>query len=246
MSVPRGINRHSYSMPLVKDMQEEDRPREKFAAYGGQALGMEELLAILLRTGVKGQSAIQIGRHILASCGGAAGLNHVSVPELMQVRGVGEDKAITLCAAIELGRRLSQVKVQKEYQDFSQSSAVGHYMMERLRHEREEHVCLVLLNTRNELIRVETISIGGLSSSLVEQRSVFRMAIKYNAAALILVHNHPSGMCQPSQKDIEITHLYQKAGVLMGIPVLDHVIIGDQAYYSLAEHGYLQAQAYVE
>lgn len=224
---------------LVKDMQLGDRPREKFLSCGGQALGEEELLAILLRTGIKGQSALALGRQILSACGGLKGLNKWTWQDLMQVRGVGEDKAVTVCAAIELGRRLSQAKAREVHVDFSRSEAVGNYMMERLRHEWEEVVALVLLNAHNELIGVETISRGGLTTSLVEQRTVFRQAIRHNAAAIILVHNHPSGVIDPSQKDIDITHLYQKAGILMGIPLLDHIIIGDGSYFSLAEGGYL-------
>ena len=227
------------AMPLVRDMQVVDRPREKFAQYGGKTLGMEELLAILLRTGCKGCSALELARRVLAEVGGAPGLNSVTMQSLQRIHGIGRDKAITICTAIELGRRLGQVRVQQEFKDFSNSGAVAQYMMERLRHEKEEHVCVVLLNPRNELIAVETIAVGGLSASLAEQRAVFRAAINHNAASLILVHNHPSGLADPSPKDVEMTRCFQKAGVVMGIPVLDHIIIGNGDYVSLCEKGYL-------
>jgi len=186
----------------VKDMLPFQRPREKFLALGPSHMAMEELLAILLRTGVKGQSAISLASDIVQSYDdGAYGLNRMTVEELIKIKGIGTDKAVTLCAALEMGRRLGELK--------------------------------------NKLIQLEHISNGGLVSSLVEQRAVFKKAISCNAAAIILIHNHPSGDSRPSDEDIRLTKLFVSAGQFMGIPVLDHIIIGDNEFTSLSEIGKL-------
>lgn len=131
------------------------------------------------------------------------------------------------------------MRVKHLYEDFSSPKAVAAYAMERLRHEREENFCAAFLNCKNKLIRLETISIGGLTGSLAEQRSVFRRALEANAASLILIHNHPSGDATPSDEDVRITKIFKAAGDVMGIPVLDHVIIGDGIYVSLCEDSLL-------
>lgn len=224
----------------VKDMLPFQRPREKFLALGPERMAMEELLAILLRTGLKGQSAIDLGKDIIDSLpDGAYGLNCITVDELVQIKGIGRDKAVTICAAIELGRRLGELKVKSTYADFSQPYVVAQYVMERLRHEREEHVWVAMLTSRNTLIQMEPISKGGIAASLVEQRTVFRKAIACNAAAMILIHNHPSGDSRPSDDDIRLTKLFVSAGQFMGIPVLDHIVIGDGEFTSLSEIGKL-------
>ncbi len=214
----------------VKDMLPFQRPREKFLALGPSHMAMEELLAILLRTGVKGQSAISLASDIVQSYDdGAYGLNRMTV----------EDKAVTLCAALEMGRRLGELKIKETYEDFSQPFVIAQYVMERLRHEDVEHVWAAMLTSRNKLIQLEHISNGGLVSSLVEQRAVFKKAIACNAAAIILIHNHPSGDSRPSDEDIRLTKLFVSAGQFMGIPVLDHIIIGDNEFTSLSEIGKL-------
>lgn len=220
----------------VRDLQPYQRPREKCLQVGVERLEVEELLAILLRTGRKGGSVLELAKELLQlSDQGAYGLNHLSLEDLQQVKGIGVDKAITIAAAIELGRRLRELNVVDTYLDFSHPKAVGTYMMERLRYEREEHFCVALLTVKNRLIRVETISKGGLTSSLAEQRSVFRHAINANAGGVILIHNHPSGDPTESPEDVQVTRVFQKAGEVMGIPVLDHIIIGDGRFVSLCE-----------
>lgn len=224
---------------MMREMADYQKPREKMAQLGGELLRTEEVLAILLRTGCKGKSVLDVAKEALALIEGEKGLFTVQPEDLMSIRGIGKDKAITICAAIELGRRLSQLKVKKTFSDFSQPSAVANYMMERLRHMHEEHFVVAMLNTKNKLLKVETISRGGLSSSLAEQRTVFRKAIKANAASIILIHNHPSGDSTPSPDDIRVTKVFIEAGKVMGIPVLDHIVIGDGEYVSLCERGYI-------
>lgn len=215
-------------------------PREKFVALGAEGLSNTELIAILLRTGRKGSSVLELAKEVLDSVvDGAYGLNGVSVEQLRKVKGIGRDKAVTVCAAIELGRRLGQLRVKHTYEDFSHPEAVAAYVMERLRHERQEHFCAAFLNCKNKLIGLETISIGGLTGSLAEQRSVFRRALETNAARIILIHNHPSGDPNPSDEDVRITRIFKEAGDVMGIPVLDHIIIGDGIYLSLCEEALL-------
>ncbi len=224
----------------MRDLPVFQRPREKFLTIGPEAMTTTELLAILLRTGRQGASAIDMAGEVLQSLeSGAASLNEASVESLQAIKGIGPDKAVTICAAIELGRRLGQMHVEREYADFGTAQAVAEYIMERLRHLREEHFCGVFLDCRNRLIRWETLSVGGLSGSMAEQRSLFRRALAVNAAAIVLVHNHPSGDPEPSLDDIRLTKVFRKAGVVMGIPILDHIVIGDRTYVSLGDRGLL-------
>ncbi len=216
------------------------RPREKFLTLGPSHLAMEELLAILLRTGVKGSPPYHWLVILLQSFDdGVYGLNRMTVENLVKIKGIGTDKAVTLCAALEMGRRLGELKIKETYQDFSQPFVIAQYVMERLRHEDVEHVWAAMLTSRNKLIQLEHISNGGLVSSLVEQRAVFKKAIACNAAAIILIHNHPSGDSRPSDEDIRLTKLFVSAGQFMGIPVLDHIVIGDNEFTSLSEIGKL-------
>ncbi|MBD8975943.1 RadC family protein [Veillonella magna] len=227
-------------MLRIQELRPFQRPREKFFAHGAAVMTTEELIAILLRTGHRGKSAIDIAHDIVASLPeGETGLQTISVEELCQIKGIGRDKAVTLCAAIELGRRLTALHAKQEYSDFSSPEAVADYVMEQLRHEPSEHVCVAYLTCKNKLIAVETISTGGLTASYAEQRSVFRGAVRANAASIILIHNHPSGEATASPQDVRITKEFEKAGQIMGIPVLDHIIIGDGEYVSLAKEGLL-------
>lgn len=220
----------------VREWQPWQQPREKFLKMGPHNVSIEELLAILLRTGRRGTSVLELAKEVLNTVQhGAYGLNEITVEGLQTIKGIGRDKAVTVCAAIELGRRLGQLKVKQTYEDFSNPKAVAMYVMERLRYEKEEHVCAAFLNCKNKLITLATISIGGLTGSLAEQRTVFRQALQANAASLILIHNHPSGEATPSADDVAITKVFIEAGLVMGIPVLDHIIIGDGIYTSLCE-----------
>lgn len=225
---------------LIADLYKGERPRERFLEVGADRVTTEEILAILLRTGYKGCSVMELSRQVMHMFrDGEVGLARVTPEKLMTLKGVGRDKAVTVCAALELGRRLRQSQIKRNYTDFSQPGIVAEFVMERLRHETEEHFCVALLNTKNKLIGVELVSKGGLSSSMAEQRVVFRYAIEVNAAAFILIHNHPSGDPTASPEDIAVTKIFMEAGKVMGIPLLDHVIIGDGEYVSLFAEGFL-------
>ena len=225
---------------IMLDLQSYQMPREKFIALGAEALELEELLAILLRTGRKGATVLEVAHDVVKRMEGlVGGLNNVTVDALREIDGIGQDKAVTICAAIELGRRLGQMKVKRDWEDFSTPEAAANYMMERLRHKTEEHFYVLLLTVKNKLIKPVLISKGGLTSSTAEQRAVFRQAIDANAAAIILMHNHPSGDPTESSDDIRVTKIFARAGEVMGIPVLDHIIIGDGIYVSLLEKGIL-------
>lgn len=224
----------------IREVPISQMPREKFIQLGAEKLNDEDLLAILLRTGRKGASVLEVAREVLGKLtNGTYGLNGVTVETLKNIKGIGEDKAITICAAIELGRRLGQLKVKHLYEDFSSPQAVATYMMERLRHELQEKFCAAFLNSKNKLIKVEIISTGGLTGSLAEPRLVFHKAIEVNAAAIILIHNHPSGDPTPSTDDKHVTKVFMEAGKIMGIPVLDHIIIGDGIFISLMEQKFI-------
>lgn len=225
---------------LVSELNPMERPREKFINKGACALTIEELLAILLRTGYKGTSVLELARSITRKfIGGPYALTNVCPKQLMSIKGIGKDKAVTICAAIELGRRLSKLKVKEKYADFSNSKAVAEYVMESMRHLLVEEFRIALLNIKNKLIDIVTISSGKINASYTEQRSIFRKAIEGNAASIILIHNHPSGDSTPSLADIKVTKVLIESGKIMGIPVLDHIIIGDGNYVSLKELGYI-------
>lgn len=159
--------------------------------------------------------------------------------DLCRIRGIGQDKAITLCAAVELGRRIAKQRVKQQAPDFSTPQAIAEYVMEDMRTALQERFAVVFLSVKNRLITVQTLSVGTLNASLARARDVFRLAMQYNAASVVLVHNHPSGDPEPSREDILLTKQIVKAGEIMGIPVLDHIIIGDGTFVSLCERGHV-------
>ena len=211
----------------IKDLPASERPRERLAEKGAGALSHAELVAILLRTGRKGMS----------------GLERASLDELREVKGVGRDKAIALKAAFTLARRMAQ-ELHGDAPMLDTPSSVADYLREEVRGYDVEHFKVVLLNTRRKLIRVEAVSQGLVDTILVHPREVFRQAIAANASALILAHNHPSGDPTPSEADVRVTRDLIRAGQLLKIEVLDHVILGRRStpdgkdYVSLRELGY--------
>ena len=225
---------------MVRDLPLEERPREKLLFYGATALSNAELLAILLRSGTKKKSVLRVAEEILAHIKeqGLAGMVHISVPELAKIDGVGKVKAATLQAAIELGRRLSMQQAAKIVVIHGPED-VAHYAMPRYRFEQREHLAVMRLNTKNHILGMPEVSVGSLSASIVHPREVFRAAIDYAAAAMILLHNHPSGDPTPSREDIAVTERLVKAGKIMDIPVLDHVVLGRERFTSLKEKGLL-------
>ena len=226
---------------MVRDLPPEERPREKLLAYGPSGLSNAELLAILLRSGTRKKSVLRIAEEILARIKeqGLVGMVHISVAELAKIDGVGKVKAATLQAAIELARRLA-VQQSAKIQMITGPEDVARYAMPHYRFEQKEHFAVLLLNTKNHVISMPEGSVGSLSASVVHPREVFRAAIDHAAAAMMLLHNHPSGDATPSRADIAVTERLVKAGKIMDIPVLDHVVLGRDRFISLKEKGLLQ------
>ena len=221
---------------MVRVLPDMERPREKLLLKGAQSLSDAELLAILLRTGTKEDSVIRVAEKLLSvykneSLGEFANL---SVNDFSKIKGIGKVKAITVLAALELGKRLAEAP-SIERKKITSPQDVVNYFMPRFRYEKKEHFIVVLLDTKNHILATPVISVGCLNSSIVHPREVFREAIVHFAAAMILVHNHPSGDPTPSKEDIHVTHKLIEAGGLMDIKVIDHIIIGDNCYISLKE-----------
>ena len=227
----------------LKDQPASERPRERLVAHGADALSQAELIGILLRTGFKGTNAVELGRQLVQKYGSLQSLAQASVEELQRVKGIGCDKAVTLVAAFTLARNMAK-ELRSESPMLDTPEAVANLLREDNRLRRVETFQVLLLNTRRRLIRVAEISDGTLDTLLVHPREVFEKAISANAAALVLVHNHPSGDPTPSEADIKVTRDLIRAGQLLKIEVLDHVILGrstperPQDYLSLRALGY--------
>lgn len=222
----------------IKEMPEELRPRERLCKAGAEVLSDAELLAIILRTGHRSATAIDLATQVLSYFEGLKGLVITGTEELSRVKGVGPAKAAQIKAALEVGRRLA-VTAGPDRPVIRTPGDVSALMMEKMRHYDREHFKALNLNTKNQVIAEDTVSIGSLNASLVHPRELFKNAVKRSAAALILVHNHPSGDPSPSREDIDVTRRLVEAGKLLGIEVLDHVVIGDLRYVSLKEKGIL-------
>lgn len=222
--------------PMIRDMAAGERPRERLVQVGPTAVSTAELLAILLRTGVPGENVVRLAERLLIQFKDLAGLARASIPELMTVHGIGEAKAVEIKAALEIGRRLLATAPQEKPRVTSPADAANLLMSEMMFLEKE-HLKLVLLDTRNNVLGTPTIYVGSLNTSVIRVAELFRAAIRENAAAFIVAHNHPSGDPSPSPEDIRVTRQLAQAGKLLDIEVLDHVIIGHQRYVSLKERG---------
>ncbi|MCD1258206.1 DNA repair protein RadC [Paenibacillus athensensis] len=222
----------------LREIPPEERPRERMLKYGAEMLSNAELLAVILRTGTYSESAVRLAERMLSECGGLRKLVDMSKDQLTQIRGIGQAKALQIQAGIELGRRLSKSKLEENVTIRSPKDAAD-LVMEQLRYLQKEHFVCLFLNTKHRVVAQETLSMGSLNASIVHPREVFRAAIKRSSAAIICVHNHPSGDPMPSPEDIEMTQRLSEAGSIIGIEVLDHIIIGDQKFVSLKEHGYM-------
>jgi DNA repair protein RadC len=227
----------------LKDQPISERPRERLAEQGPAALSQAELVAILLRTGLKGANAVDVGKELLAKFGSLQALARASLEDLQTVKGIGRDKAVTLVAAFTLARKMAE-ELRREAPLLDTPDAVANLMREDARLRSVETFQILLLNTRRRLIDVVKISDGTLDTILVHPRDVFKPAIAANAAAVVLLHNHPSGEATPSEADIKVTRDLIRAGQLLKIEVLDHVILGratqerPKDYMSLRELGY--------
>ena len=222
-------NRKMKTLPLS------ERPYERCVEYGAHTLTDAQLLAVILKSGTKDMSAIQIAEQLLNHNNlnaGIAGLYQMQLPDFMKYPGIGEVKAITLLCVLELAKRLAKNQ-QKKKVHFQDSEAVAHYYMESMRHYHQEHFLLLLLDGKNRLIKELEMTIGTVNASLVSVRDVMIEALRYEAVYMIVLHNHPSGDSTPSVADINITKRLAEAGRLMDIMLLDHIIIGDGMHTSL-------------
>ncbi len=216
----------------IKDLQESQRPRERLEKRGAEVLNDAELVAILLRVGMKGASAVQIGQRLLYLFGGLDGLQRASFPELCDVEGVGPAKAAQIKAAVELGRRISKIKPD-ERRLISSPQDVADQVQYKMAALEQEELWILLLDTRNHHIRTEYLYRGSLNASTVRPAEIFKSGIRHNAAALIIVHNHPSGDPSPSPEDINLTRMLIENGKMLELPILDHVVIGTRGFISI-------------
>lgn len=218
----------------IADMLPDDRPRERLERSGPESLTTPELLAILFRTGTAKRNAVQLAEDLFRDLGGMSGVVNASLEQLSGVHGVGRVKAIEVKAALELGKRLAATS--EEAKPVIRSPAdVAQLMMAELRYAQVEHLYALVLDTRNQVRHTRKISTGTLTESLVHPREVFKEAIRFSAAAIVLVHNHPSGDPTPSPDDISTTKRLREGGKLLGIDLLDHIIIGDGRWTSLKQ-----------
>jgi DNA repair protein RadC len=221
----------------IKQLPPELRPRERLLKAGPSALSDGELLGLLFGIGSRKKTAVELAGEVIGEAGGLHGLHDLSVYELMEVNGIGEAKACVILAAVELGRRIGQVR-NPQRPVVSSPADVDRLLRGRIANLDRENFVVVLLNTKNEVIETPLVSVGTLTASLVHPREVFKPAIRASAASVILAHNHPSGKVEPSREDREATGMLVQAAEVLGIEVLDHVIVGD-GFFSMKEHGML-------
>lgn len=220
----------------ITDLQDDDRPRERLQNLGPQALSNAELIAILLRVGVQGENAVQVGQRLLHKFGGIAGIHRAPFDELLHQHGIGEAKAAQIKAAIELGRRLTLESPEERPAINSPADAAVllQYEMQAL---EQEHLRVMLLDRRNRVLEIVDLYRGSVSSSQIRVGEVFREAVRKNASAIIVAHNHPSGDPTPSPDDVAVTRAILQAGKLLDVDVLDHLVIGQGRWVSLKERG---------
>jgi DNA repair protein RadC len=221
----------------IHDLPLSERPRERLQKLGVEALSAQEILALLLGRGIAGESVMVTAQKLLSQFGNLKGIANASVEELSQVRGIGLAKASQIKAAFELSNRLDSYAEAGGGQIVKTPEDVASLVRGRLRGKKREHFLALLLNTRNQLIKVAEISIGSLDASLVHPREVYKEAISASAASVIFAHNHPSGDPTASEDDIKLTKRLAEVGEIVGIEVLDHIIIGDKKYLSLKREG---------
>ncbi|MBQ9030328.1 MAG: DNA repair protein RadC [Parasporobacterium sp.] len=222
----------------TKELQPEYRPDEKFLAYGPKALSDAELLAIILRTGSTDYHSVDLARKILTPEGddhtSILNIFHYEFPELLKIKGVGKVKAIQIQAIAEISLRIAQSQA-RTHLVFNNPEKVALYYMEQLRHARQETIILLMLDSACHLIREQTISTGTVDMALASPREIFICALKHEAVRIILLHNHPSGNPTPSRADLKMTEDIDRIGGIIGIRLLDHIIIGDNSYFSFKE-----------
>ena len=221
---------------MIRDLPSGERPRERLREYGPGSLSNAELIAILLRTGVTGENVVNLAVRLIAQFHGLPGLSRASFGELCSLKGISEANACQVMAALELGRRLVSLHPQ-DRPVITSPEDVANLLAAEMSYLEQEHLRVILLDTKNQVTGVNGIYVGNVNSSVVRPAEVLRPAIRENAVSIIVVHNHPSGDPAPSPEDIVITQQLREAGELLGIELLDHVILGDQRHVSLKELG---------
>ncbi len=222
---------------MLKDMAQYEKPRERLLKYGADALSFSELLAIIIRCGTRDENVLDLSRRIVSESG-VRQLPDMTIGQMKKFKGIKDAKAAQIIAVFEIARRVSSGRESFKLK-IENSRDVSDYLMAKMKNLKKEHLVGLYLDTRNHLIKEETISIGTLNSSLIHPREIFRGAVQEACASIILVHNHPSGDPTPSRDDISVTKKIVKASEIMGIELLDHVVIGNDRYVSLKEDGLL-------
>ena len=221
----------------IKDIPLQDRPYEKCERLGAEHLSDRELLAVILRTAAPGQSPLALADQVLTlnyPMDGLTGLLHLTGEQLRSLPGIGKVKSLQLLCIAQLCGRIARQQAVLQHETFQTPQSAADYYMEALRHQEQEHIYVMLLNTRNRLIRDLLIAKGTVETAVTTPREILIRALQYHAVSMILVHNHPSGDPSPSQADLDLTRQLSEAGKLIGIPLLDHIIIGDGIFTSLA------------
>lgn len=215
-------------------MQREERPREKAKRFGIESLSTTELLALLLRCGYRGYSVLQLAQQLLSESKGLVQLSQMDAKELMKIKGISEAKGLELQACFEISKRISSQTLFNSLK-INSPKIVSEYLNKKIGYKKQEHFVVLMLDTKNQLIKEMTLFVGSLNTSVVHAREVYKCAIEHSSAKIMIAHNHPSGECIPSEQDILVTSALQQVGELVGIPLLDHIIVGNNQYFSFKE-----------
>mgnify|MGYP003372570430 FL=1 len=220
----------------MKQLPDSEKPYEKFLESGAEALSDAELLAVIIRSGTQGKKAIEVAQDFLAQGSrNLLNLYELSFEEMKQVHGIGTVKAIQLKCAAELSKRIAKTRYQDSL-SMNHPQTIADYYMERMRHEKQERLVVLFFDSRCRLLSEATVSIGSITQTPVSPREIFLAALRFRAVQIVLLHNHPSGSAQPSVQDDAVTERVRECGCLLEIPLIDHLILGDQSYYSYREH----------
>ena len=223
----------------ILDMPENERPKEKLLRYGAESLSNPELLAIILRTGTKGENVLSLSQRIISEFNGLNGILNASIKEMTEIKGVKESKASQMIAIAELFKRFNTYKSFIEFKRVTSPNDVASMLYGEMGTFNQEVLKLIILNTKNEIIKIKDVFKGSLNSSLIHPREIFNEAIRNSAASIIICHNHPSGDPTPSDEDIKVTIRLKECGEIIGIKLIDHIVIGRNIYVSLKEKGIL-------
>lgn len=222
----------------IKDWAQDDRPREKLLIKGTEALSNSELIGILIGSGTKTKSAVGVAKEVLNRAKDNLNeLGKLSIKELMKIDGIGEARAITIAAALELGRRRQATESQKQV--IKNSADIAHYLQAQLKDKQHEVFAVAFLNRANKINHIEIVSEGGITGTVADPRIILKKALEHNAVNIVLCHNHPSGSLQPSRADEALTKKIKEAAMLLDMTVVDHIIVSEDGYYSFADEGIL-------